>query len=119
VLQSGDNIFLTGLGAWPDGDRPFLDKFNLATGHSERLFHSSDHFETVMDVLDDSGARILTRRGPTDAPNYFVRDGDKLIQIAHFADPMPQAAGVTKRLATYKRAERIPLYFTLYLPPGY
>ena len=120
VLQSGDDIFLTGLGASPDGDKPFLDKFNLATGKAERLFYSTDHFETVVDVLNDSGTRILTRReSPTDPPNYFIREGDKLTQVTHFADPMPQAAGVTKQLVTYKRADGIPLSFTLYLPPGY
>jgi dipeptidyl aminopeptidase/acylaminoacyl peptidase len=32
---------------------------------------------------------------------------------------VPQLAGVTRRLVTYKRADGIPLSFMLYLPPGY
>jgi dipeptidyl aminopeptidase/acylaminoacyl peptidase len=120
VLQSGDEIFLTGLGASPTGDKPFLDKFNVATGQSQRLFQSTDKFESVVAVLDDSGKRLLTRReSPVDPPNYFVRAGNQLAQITHFSNPMPQAAGVKKELVTYKRADGVPLSFTLYLPPGY
>lgn len=120
VLQTGDTIFLAGLGASPSGDKPFLDRFNIATGKSERIFQSSDEFETVVSVLDDSGNRLLTRReSPTDPPNYFVRNGNQLTQITHFGDPMPQAAGVKKQLVTYKRADGVPLSFTLYLPANY
>src|SRR5215467_1602194 len=32
---------------------------------------------------------------------------------------MPQAAGIKKQLVTYKRAEGVPLSFTLYLPANY
>jgi dipeptidyl aminopeptidase/acylaminoacyl peptidase len=45
--------------------------------------------------------------------------GDQLTQITHFSNPTPQAAGVTKQLVTYKRADGVPLSFTLYLPAGY
>jgi dipeptidyl aminopeptidase/acylaminoacyl peptidase len=120
VLQSGDSIYLTGLGATPDGDKPFVDKFNLDTGKTERLFQSSDHFEMPVAVLNDSGTRLLTRReSPTDPPNYFVRAGDQFTQVTHYSNPTPQAAGVTKQLVTYKRADGVPLSFTLYLPPDY
>jgi dipeptidyl aminopeptidase/acylaminoacyl peptidase len=120
ILQADDDIFFTGLGATPDGDKPFVDKFNLASGKSQRLFQSSDKFESVVAVLDDSGSRLLTRReSPTDPPNYFLRSGEQLTQISHFHNPMPQAVGVKKQLVTYKRADGIPLSFTLYLPPDY
>ena len=33
-------IFLSGSGASPQGDRPFLDLYDLASGKSERLFHA-------------------------------------------------------------------------------
>jgi dipeptidyl aminopeptidase/acylaminoacyl peptidase len=120
VLQSGDNIFMTGLGATPEGDKPFVDKFNLATGKTDRLFQSSAGFESVVAVLDDSGTRLLTRReSPTDPPNYFIRSGNQLTQITHYPNPTPQAAGVTKQLVNYKRADGVALSFTLYLPAGY
>ena len=37
-MQVGDWIYLEGDGASPKGDRPFLDRFNLKTLETERLF---------------------------------------------------------------------------------
>ncbi len=120
VVQTGDAILMTGLGATPSGDRPFVDRFNLATGKADRLFQSTDGYEAVEAVLDDTGSRLLTRReSPTDTPNYFVRSGNDLKQLTHFSNPTPQTAGVTKQLVNYKRADGVPLSFTLYLPAGY
>jgi len=120
VIQTGDSILLTGQGASPTGDKPFVDRFNLATGKADRLFQSSGGYETVEAVLDDAGTRLLTRReSPTDPPNYFIRNGKDLKQLTHFADPTPQTAGVKKQLVNYKRADGVPLSFTLYLPAGY
>ena len=39
-MQTGDFIYLIGPGASPEGDRPFLDRLNLKTLASERLFRS-------------------------------------------------------------------------------
>lgn len=120
VIQSGDEIYLVGLGASPAGDRPFLDRFNLATGKAQRLFQSSGGYESIAEVLDDSGSRLLTRREtPTEPPNYFIRTGADSKTLTHFPDPMPQAAGIKKQLVTYKRADGVPLSFTLYLPANY
>ena len=119
-VQTGDQILLTGLGASPSGDKPFVDRFNLATGKSERVFQSEGGFEFVEAVLDDSGTRLLTRReSPAEPPNYFVRTGSTLKQLTHYTNPVPQTSGVKKQLVTYKRADGVPLSFTLYLPPNY
>ncbi len=46
-------------GASPSGDHPFLDRYNLVTQKSERLFQSgSGRLRTVVAVLDPSGARL-------------------------------------------------------------
>jgi dipeptidyl aminopeptidase/acylaminoacyl peptidase len=120
VMQRGDELLLSGAGASPSGDQPFLDRFNLATGKAERLFQSKAGYESIVAVLDDSGTRLLTRReSPTDPPNYFIREGSTLKPLTRFTDPMPQAAGIQKQLVTYKRADGVPLSFTLYLPANY
>jgi dipeptidyl aminopeptidase/acylaminoacyl peptidase len=120
VMQRGDEVLLSGAGASPSGDQPFLDRFNLATGKAERLFQSKSGYESIVAVLDDSGTRLLTRReSPTDPPNYFIREGSTLTPLTRFTDPMPQAAGIQKQLVTYKRADGVPLSFTLYLPANY
>ena len=71
-------------------------------------------------MLDDRGERLLTRReSPTDPPNYFIRSGPDSKALTHFANPTPQTLGIKKQLVTYKRADGVPLSFTLYLPPDY
>jgi dipeptidyl aminopeptidase/acylaminoacyl peptidase len=42
IHQNGDHIFLSGQGASQKGDRPFLDRFDLKTLKSERLFQCGD-----------------------------------------------------------------------------
>jgi dipeptidyl aminopeptidase/acylaminoacyl peptidase len=122
ILQDGDSIFLTGLGASPKGDHPFLDRYILATGKSERLYQcDDDHYEVVEALLDDHGTKFLTRReSPTEPPNYYVRTVDgKMTAMTSFPDPQPIFRKVTKQLVTYKRADGVPLSFVLYLPPDY
>ena len=121
LLQSGDSIILSGPGASPQGDRPFLDRFNLATGQTERLFHCpEDKYETVDAVLDDRGSRFITRReSPTEPPNFYLHNGTSEIALTEFKDPAPQLRRIKKELVTYKRADGVPLSFDLYLPPDY
>ena len=61
ILQTGTSIYLTGSGASPEGDRPFLDRMDLRTLKTERLFHADDtHYETVVSLLTDDGTSLLT-----------------------------------------------------------
>src|SRR5947209_8501282 len=118
-----DSIFLAGAGASPQGDRPFLDRLDLKTLKSERLFHCGDReYEVPLALLSDDGRRFLTRHEtPDDPANVYDRtagsDGKRA--VTHFTDPTPQVRGITKRLVTYKRPDGVPLSFTLYLPPGH
>ncbi len=124
IQQIGDEILLLGLGATPTGDRPFLDRFNMTTQKSQRIFQSSESsFETVVALLDDKGDRVVTRReSSTEPPNFFVRDLTSNAPpraLTHFQNPTPQLANIQKQLVTYNRPDGVPLSFTLYLPPGY
>jgi dipeptidyl aminopeptidase/acylaminoacyl peptidase len=128
VIQNDDWIFLIGSGASAEGDRPFLDLFNLQTLQSERLFRSAaDSYETFVALLTDDGKKFITRReSPTEAPNYFVRTSsvdDKETAppraLTNYPDPTPSLRGIKKQLVTYKRADGVPCSFTLYLPPNY
>ena len=124
VRQTDDGaIYLTGNGASPQGDRPFLDRLDLATLQSERLFQSAgDAYEVALAPLSDDGSLVLTRRETrTEPPNYLVRDldADAVEPLTAFEDPAPQLAGISKELITYERADGVQLSGTLYLPPGY
>lgn len=126
IMQVGDSIYLSGNGASPDGDRPFLDRFNLQTLKAERLFRSeANSYETFVALLNDDGKTFITRRETaTEAPNYYIRSsGDTTATgpraLTKFPDPMPQLRGIKKQLVTYKRADGVQCSFTLYLPPDY
>jgi dipeptidyl aminopeptidase/acylaminoacyl peptidase len=122
ILLNGDSIYLTGNGSSPEGDRPFLDRFNLQTLKSERIFRSdTNNYEDPIALLSDDGAQFITRReSPAEAPNYFVRSSAAQARaLTKFQDPTPQLRGIKKQLVTYKRADGVQCSFTLYLPPDY
>jgi dipeptidyl aminopeptidase/acylaminoacyl peptidase len=123
VIQNGDTIYLSGTGSSPQGDRPFLDRMNLKTLATERVFRSDDtSYEIVVAPLDDSAKTVLTRyESLTEPPNYYVRDvaGGAKRAITAFKDPAPQLRGVRKQFVTYKRKDGVDLNGTLYLPPDY
>jgi dipeptidyl aminopeptidase/acylaminoacyl peptidase len=122
LLQKGDFIYLEGQGSSPEGDRPFLDRFNLKTAKPERLFRcDADSYESVIALLDDEASRVITRReSPILPPNYHIRGGSGDPKpITRFPDPAPQLRGIKKELVKYKRDDGVQLSFTLYLPPDY
>jgi dipeptidyl aminopeptidase/acylaminoacyl peptidase len=119
----GQHLFLLGSGASPEGDRPFLDRLHVPTAKTERLWQSAAPFyERPVELLDDEGRRIVTRReARSEPPNYFVRnlDADQLRPLTRFPHPTPQLANVQKELIRYERGDGVKLTATLYLPPGY
>ena len=123
TAAGGTTLFLRGDGASPEGDRPFLDAWDVASDTKERLFRSeAPYYENPVDMLDVEDRVILTRReSQTEPPNYFVRDlrTGGLTQKTSFPDPTPQLAGIAKEMITYERADGVPLTGTLYLPAGY
>ena len=128
VEQKGSTIYLSGVGASPDGDRPFLRLLSLgATIRVDDIFRSGkDNYESFVALLPD-GTFITRRESPTEPPNLWIRGTDAFPvqmmiipkKLTNFTDPTPQLRGITKRLVKYKRADGVDLSFTLYLPPNY
>lgn len=126
LIAFDNSILLDGQGASKEGDRPFIDRLNLATKQKERLFQSAaPYYENVVAVLDEDGSRLLsTRESPTEQPNYYVRNlkqqgAAQLTALTHFPHPLPQLKDVQKELIRYKRADGVDLTATLMLPPNY
>ncbi|MBI4903199.1 MAG: prolyl oligopeptidase family serine peptidase, partial [Acidobacteria bacterium] len=120
--QDGDSIFLlNSTGATPKGARPFLDRLNIKTGESKRIFRSAEKgYERPWALLAADGSKWLTEReSPTEPPNYVVRSAAGDLALTHFTDPTPQLRKIQKRLVTYKRPDGVDLSFTLYLPPDF
>ncbi|MEO6920262.1 MAG: prolyl oligopeptidase family serine peptidase [Collimonas sp.] len=135
MRQDGDAIFLSGVGASADGDRPFLDRLDLKTLKSERLFRSdkTSYEQFVAFTGKDANTFLTWRQSVTDAPNAFSRKlgtpieaaageaafTSNSVAITHIPDPTPVVRQIKKRLVKYKRADGLDLSFTLYTPPGY
>jgi dipeptidyl aminopeptidase/acylaminoacyl peptidase len=120
---TGGHLLLSGKGASPEGVHPFLDRLDLDTGATERLWQSREpYYETFVRALDLDGARFITRRqSKTDPPNYLLRrQGSRRGKaITSFEDWAPQFEDVSKQQLEYERADGLTLSATLYLPPGY
>jgi len=130
IVQNGEEIFLTGPGSSPQGDRPFFRRMNLKTLKTDEIFRSAtNEYEAFVSMLDETGQNFLTRKeSVTEPPNVFLRQvcpaGQTCTALAYrsitdFKDPSPQLRGIKKQLVKYKRTDGVDLSFTLYLPPGY
>ncbi len=121
VLVDEGTIFLAGEGATPEGDRPFVDRLDLATGGAERLLRSpaGAHVELVA-LAGSAGARrlVVRRESPSEPPNLHVVSGDRWQPLTTWPDPYPQLRDVTRKLLKYRRDDGVELSGTLYLPAG-
>jgi dipeptidyl aminopeptidase/acylaminoacyl peptidase len=135
--QEGDAVFLSGVGSSPEGDRPFLDRLDLKTKKSERIFRSErTAFESFLSFTSDKSTTFLTwHQSPSDPPNAFLRtqggpqpgavaEGEPAFAstaaaVTHLPDPTPAVRAIKKRLVKYKRKDGTDLSFTLYTPPDY
>ncbi|MEA9655712.1 prolyl oligopeptidase family serine peptidase [Xanthomonas campestris pv. raphani] len=128
LLQTGadgNSLFLLGKGASPEGDRPFVDRFDLQSKRTTRLFHSqAPTYAAPIALLDAQGTQLLlSRESPEEPANYYVQTlGDTAATpraLTRFAHPLPQLRGVQKEQIRYKRNDGVDLTATLLLPPGY
>jgi dipeptidyl aminopeptidase/acylaminoacyl peptidase len=123
VLQQGQAIFLRGNGASPEGDRPFLDRLDLTSMRSTRLFTSPpDREDYVLGFADAAaGEVVLWHQSPDEPPNLALATlGTPGYRWqTDWPDPHPQLSGSEKRLVTYDRGDGVQLSGMLHLPPGY
>ena len=122
LVGNGHTIYMSGNGASPEGDLPFVDEFSLKTKKTVRLWRAeAPYYETPISIFDPIKKVVLTRRESKDEiPNYYLRsliDGS-VSSVTDFKHPYPQMMGIYKEMLTYKRADGIDLSATLYLPPG-
>ncbi|MBL8855656.1 MAG: S9 family peptidase [Planctomycetaceae bacterium] len=126
VRQDGDWVYRTGAGASPQGNLPFLDRQNLKTLATERLWRCEEgFFESPVRILESGAERkpiVLTSRESNDLPpNFYRKDLQTGTEspVTTFTDPTPQIRGITKQLVKYERADGVALSATLYLPADY
>jgi dipeptidyl aminopeptidase/acylaminoacyl peptidase len=126
VRQDGPWIYRAGAGAGSEGARPFLDRFNVRTQKSDRLWRcDSGRYESVVAIVKSSEEAppvvVTAYESPTEPPNWRLRDLEKgdVRALTSFPDPQPELRGVHQELVKYKRKDGVDLSATLYLPSRY
>lgn len=118
-----DDVFMSSVGGSPDGDRPFLSRFNLKSKEQEVLFRSeAPYYERPIDIISEKADKIITlRESEKDPQNYFIRDLKKgtMTAITDFPHPQPEMIAVNKEIIKYKRKDGVDLTAVLYTPAGY
>ncbi len=126
LYQEGPWAFRAGQGASDKGDLPFLDRYNLETGQSERLWRSEPGtYEMALALQSGAEAgkpRAITQHETqTSPPNLRLWDlqTNSTQPLTRFADPTPAVRKIKKKLVRYERADGVPHSATLYLPADY
>lgn len=113
--------FTIGTGASPEGDRPFLMKWDLLTDKKDTLFKSQAPYYEEPVFFTNKGTIYISRESVEEAPNLYRIDlkNRNGMSLTSFPDPYPSLKGVSKQQLSYPRKDGIKLTATLYLPKGY
>lgn len=121
--RDGKAVFLAGDGATPEGNRPFLDCFDLQSSKTKRIFQSEPPVYEHPLVLGKSekGMLLTTRESNWENPNLYLRNltTGEIKPLTHFAHPWPDVQEMQQELIHYKREDGLPLTARLYLPAGW
>ncbi len=120
----GKAIYLSGIGASPEGERPFVDRYDFDARETKRLYRSdAPYYDVPMAMFDLDGTMklLMQRESLTEAPNIHLRDlvSGTMQAVTRFATPKNPLANVTKEVIRYKRKDGVELSATLYLPLGF
>ncbi len=119
----GRSIYLNGQSLSSNGERPFLDRLDLDTFSTVRLFESDPaEVESVVALVKDDASEFITRHeNPSQPPNYQLRKSGSAVpkSLTRFPDADPILREVKKQLITYRRSDGVMLSSILYLPPDH
>ncbi|KAG2450262.1 hypothetical protein HYH02_004773 [Chlamydomonas schloesseri] len=133
---SGTWLLMSGSGASPEGNKPFLDLFHLESGETHRLWQSRPpHYESSGSIMSDTDpaapitleglSLMFSRESAADPPQTYLRtltDAGRSWQerqVTAFPHPYPQLRELQREVLRYPRSDGVMLTATLYTPPGY
>jgi dipeptidyl aminopeptidase/acylaminoacyl peptidase len=123
TVRNGAALLMTGEGASPKGDLPFLAEFDLTQKKNTILWRCEEpYYEAVVEVIDADKKVMVTRReSQTEVPNYYLREltTGKMTALTAFTDPQPALRALKKEKISYKRADGVDLTATVYMPAGF
>lgn len=117
------SLYLSGMGASPEGNQPFIDQYEISNAKTKRLWQSqAPYYEMPVTPIDlVSQTWIIRRESKTMPPNYLsINLKDKKTKtLTEFPNPYVGLDGVTSEIISYERADGLKLTGKLYLPAGY
>ena len=123
LALKGSDAFLNGAGYSEKGQFPFIDKINLKSLKTSRIYQSgyTDKLENLTSYDVDKNELLVRLESPNEYPNYFIRNLKKneLKRLTDFDNPFKSIADIHKEVISYKREDGLDLSGTLYLPVGY
>ncbi len=121
--DGGKMLYLSGQGASPQGNQPFIDQMDRTTQKTTRLWQSqAPYYEVPVAFVDLAKGLVITRRESVqEPPNFFLRNykNNDAKALTNFPNPYEALSGAHKELVRYKRADGVEMTGTLYLPAGY
>jgi len=122
-IENG-KLYLEGEGYTPEGNRPFLDEYDISTGSKKRLWQADGKstYEQLVDIIDLKKRVLLTRiESPNTYPNFHLRTigNEKTRQLTFIENPYKAIEGVKKQKINYTRKDGVALSATLYTPAGW
>ena len=123
--KDGSKMYLQGEGYSPEGNKPFVDEYNIADGKTRRLWQADgkNTYEQIIEIMDVEKGKLLTKiESPKVYPNFYVRSfgqNTDLKQVTNIDNPYKALEKVQKEKIYYKREDGQELYATLYTPAGY
>ncbi len=116
-------LYLTGKGASPEGNKPFLDAFNIENHDIQRLWQSKPpYYSYPYGFIDQKeGSILIKKESKTEYPNFFILNykTNELDTLTNYPHPYPELRDIQMNLIRYTRADGIQLTGKLYLPVGY
>ncbi|MFQ3351428.1 MAG: dipeptidyl aminopeptidase/acylaminoacyl peptidase [Candidatus Marivariicella framensis] len=120
LLIDENSTFTIGNGFTKNGQFPFLDKVNLSSGKSERVYQSpyDDKYENIIDYDLIKNEIIVRIESPNEYPNYYKNSfkSGKLDQLTFFNNPFKSLQNIKKEIISYKRDDGLDLNGVLYIP---
>ncbi|PTX59019.1 dipeptidyl aminopeptidase/acylaminoacyl peptidase [Kordia periserrulae] len=120
-----NNLYLIGDGYSKDGKKPFVDKFNIKTLKTKRIYES-DYTNKTLDIMNavdlKKGTFLIRLESQSEYPNYYIQNLKKntpAVALTNFKNPFESIKDVKKEVITYKRDDGLELSGTLYLPTDY
>jgi dipeptidyl aminopeptidase/acylaminoacyl peptidase len=127
MVSADGAVYLQGTRYSPDWEQhppqAFVDKVDLATGNTTRVFEGADDVsETVGVALDDDFTRVIvTRESPATVPDAYLKDvkTGALTKLTDNHDFTPEFTQAIRKRITVTRADGIHFQVDLTLPRDY